>query len=85
MSESRHLLTIGLVLGTILLTFGMRSVVMIRQARARLANDEAYRKIAETAPLAQSAGAASLASIDASLADITSRLIAVEKILKAVE
>lgn len=85
MSEPLYLLTIGLVLATILLVFGMRSVAAIQQARAGRANDEAYRKIAETATLAQSGSAASLASIDTTLADIKIRLTAVEKVLKDVE
>jgi len=85
MSEPLYLLSIGLVLATILLVFGMRYVAAIQQARARLANDEAHRRIAETATLAQSGSAASLASIDARLADIKVRLTAVEKILKDVE
>lgn len=85
MSEPLYLLTIGLPLATILLVFGMRYVAAVQQARARLANDEAYRKIAETATLAQSGCAASLTSIDATLADIKVRLTTVEKILKDVE
>jgi hypothetical protein len=43
MSEHLYLLTISLLLGTILLVFGMRYFSAIQQAKARLANDDAYR------------------------------------------
>lgn len=85
MSEHLYLLSICLVLGTILLVFGMRYVSAVQQAKARLANGEAYRQIAEKAAAGQSETAASLASIQAALADVRTRLTAIEKILKDVE
>jgi len=85
MSEHLFLLTICLVLGTILLVFGMRYFSAAQQAKARLANDDAYRKIAEKAVAVQSENATALSSIQASLADVRTRLTAVEKILKEVE
>ncbi len=85
MSESLYLLTICLPLGTILLIFGMRYLSAVQQAKARLANDEAYRQIAAKAAAAQAETATALSSIDAALADLRSRLAAVEKILKEVE
>ncbi|MES2069085.1 MAG: hypothetical protein V4488_01965 [Pseudomonadota bacterium] len=85
MSEHIYLLTICLPLATILLVFGMRYFAAVQQARARLANDEAYRQIAAKAAAAQAETAAVLASIDARLADLNVRLTAVEKILKEVE
>ena len=85
MSATIYLLTLCLPLGTVLLVFAMRYVSAVQQAKARLANDEAYRKIAETAATAQSETAAALASIGAALADVRTRLTAVEKILKEVE
>jgi len=74
MSQSLYILTICLFLGTILLVFGMRFLSAFLQARARLANDDAYRLIAEKA-----------VAIQSSLADIKGRLASVEKILKEVE
>jgi hypothetical protein len=85
LSASIYLLTLCLPLGTILLVFGMRYFSAIQQARARLANDDAYRQIAEKAAAAQSETASALSAIQASLAEMKTRLGAVEKILKEVE
>jgi hypothetical protein len=85
MTEYLYLATICLPLVTILLVFGMRYVSAVQQAKARLANDDAYRQIAEKAANAQSETATALASIQASLSDVRTRLTAVEKILKEVE
>ena len=80
-----YLLTICLPLATVLLIFGMRYVSAVQQAKARLANDDAYRQIAEKAATAQAETAAALTSIEAAMADVRTRLAAVEKILKEVE
>jgi len=85
MQVQLYLLTLCLPLATVLIIFGMRYFSLIQQARARLANDDAYRQIAEKASTAQSQTVTSLASIDAALADVQARLTAVEKILKEVE
>jgi len=85
MSEYLYLLTICLPLGTILLVFGMRYLAAVQQAKARLANDDAYRQIAQKAVAAQSENATALSSIQAALADVRTRLSAIEKILKEVE
>ncbi len=85
MAEHLYLLTITLPLATILLVFGMRYFSAVQQARARLANDDAYRQIAEKAANAQSETATALTAIQAALADVRARLTAVEKVLKDVE
>ena len=85
MSEKIYLLTICLPLATILLVFGMRSLSAVMQARARLASDEAYRQLAEKASASQTATASALASIDATLAELNSRVAGVEKVLKEVD
>ena len=85
MAEHLYILTICLPLGTILLVFGMRYFSAIQQARARLANDDAYRQIAEKAATAGAETATALTAIQAALADVRTRLTAVEKILKEVE
>jgi Tfp pilus assembly protein PilO len=85
MHEHVYLLTIGLPLLTILLVFGMRYYAAVQQAKARLANDDAYRAVAEKAVSAQADTANALAAMNATLADLKSRLAAVEKILKEVE
>ena len=80
-----YLLTLVLPLATILIVFGMRYYAAVQQARARLANDDAYRQLAESASAAQSQIATSLAALDANLSDVRTRMAAVETILKAVE
>ena len=85
MSEHVYFLTIGLFLGTILLVFGMRYFAIVKQAKARLDSGEAYRQLAEKAAVGQAEAAATLAAIQATLADLKTRLAAVEKILKDVE
>jgi len=85
MSEHLYLLSIGLFFGTILLVFGIRAFSAIQQAKVRNASDAAYRQIAEKAVTAASENTASLAFIQASLADVRTRLAAIEKVLKEVE
>lgn len=85
MSEYVYFLTIGLPLATVLLIFGMKYFAAIQQARSRLANDEAYRQLAAEAITAQTETAATLASVNATLADLKTRLSGVEKLLKEVE
>jgi hypothetical protein len=85
MTTILYLLTLVLPLATILIVFGMRSYAAVQQARARLANDDAYRQLAESASAAQSQIATSLAAMETSLTDMRTRMAAVETILKAVE
>jgi hypothetical protein len=80
-----YLLTLCLPLATILIVFGMRYFAMIQQSRARAANDNAYRLVAEQSVAAQSETAAAMSGVQAVMADVQSRLAAVEKILRAVE
>lgn len=85
MSESVYFLTIGLPLATLLLIFGMKYFAAVQQARARRADDEAYRLLSEKAIEAQTQIASGLSSISTVLADLSGRLASVEKILKDVE
>jgi len=85
MTITLYLLTLVLPLATILIVFAMRYYAIVQQARARLANDDAYRQLAESASTAQSRIATSLAAMEASLSDVRTRMAAVETILKAVE
>jgi hypothetical protein len=80
-----YLLTLVLPLATVLIVFGMRYRAQILQAKARLANDDAYRQLAESASAAQSRTATSLAALETALSDLRTRMAAVETILKAVE
>lgn len=78
MSEPIYLLTIFLLPVTALLIFGMRFVAQLQQAKLRHRNDEAYRQLAERSITAQ-------AETAAALADLKTRIVAIEKILKEVE
>jgi hypothetical protein len=66
------------------LIFLMKYISAVLQARVRLAQDEAYREVATKAAAAQAETAAALSSFGPALAQIQSRLAAVEKILKDV-
>ena len=85
MTAILYLLTLVLPSATILIVFGMRYYAAVQQARARLANDDAYRQLAESALAAQSQIATSLAAMETNLTDLRTRMAAVETILKAVE
>ena len=78
MSEPIYLLTIFLVPVTVLLILGMRFIVQIKQAKLRQQSDNDYRQLAERSMAAQ-------AETAAALADLKSRIVAIEKILKEVE
>ncbi|GGC69251.1 hypothetical protein [Undibacterium terreum] len=69
----------------VVLVFFMKYVSAILQARVRLAQDEAYREIANKGVAAQAETAAAIASMTAMLADMQSRLTGVEKVLREVE
>jgi Tfp pilus assembly protein PilO len=84
MAEHVYLLTILLPLWTILLVFGMKYFSSYQQARARMAEDQAYRQMTEKAAAAQSQTAAALVAIQDGLAELRTRLASVEKILKDV-
>ena len=85
MTTTLYLLTLVLPLATILVVFGVRYYAIVQQAKARLANDDAYRQLAESASAVQSQIATSVAAMEASLSDVRTRMAAVETILKAVE
>ena len=85
MTAILYLLTLVLPLATILIVFAIRYYAIVQQAKARLANDDAYRQLADSAAAAEARIAASLAAMETALADMRARLAAVETILKAVE
>jgi hypothetical protein len=84
MTTILYVATISLPLITILIAVGMWYRATVLKARARLANDDAYKQIAETAAKAQTDTAQALASIEQALADVRTRMAAVEKVLKDV-
>lgn len=85
MSERLYLLTICIPLAVIVIVFGMKYFSAAIAARARLANDAAYRTLAEKVNAAQAENQASLARIQDDMSKLAASLAAVEKILKQVE
>lgn len=85
MSERLYLLTICIPLAVIVIVFGMKYFSAAIAARARLANDAAYRTLAEKMNAAQAENQASLARIRDDMSKLAASLAAVEKILKQVE
>ncbi|MES2298871.1 MAG: hypothetical protein V4582_17635 [Pseudomonadota bacterium] len=84
MSATIYLLTICVPLATLLIIFAMKYLAAVAQAKARLANDDAYRQVAAQAAAAQAETAAALAAIAATLADLNGRVHGVENILREV-
>jgi hypothetical protein len=77
MSNIDYLIFMSPTVGTILIVFGMKYYAAIRQARATVLTEDAYRTLAEKATTAQADSAVRLA-------DISARLMSVEKMLKEV-
>jgi hypothetical protein len=85
MSITQYLIFVSPLVVTILVVFGMKYFSAISQARARLANDQLYRALAEKSVTAQAENQAALATIRAELARVGASLATVEKILQQVE
>uniref|UniRef100_UPI0013D1FB78 hypothetical protein n=1 Tax=Enterobacter bugandensis TaxID=881260 RepID=UPI0013D1FB78 len=62
----------------------MKFIAAARSDRLRLAGESGYRVLAERAAVAQVANTASLATLQADLADMKGRLAAIEKLLRDV-
>lgn len=75
MSEKIFLITISLPLITILLVFAMRYFAAVQQAKVRVAADETARLNSEK----------TLAAMAATLDDVRSRVVAIERMLKEVD
>ncbi|MBV7535064.1 hypothetical protein KW842_04690 [Duganella sp. sic0402] len=78
MSEPVYLTTLAILFGTIFMIFLIRSQTIIKKAQLQADGEESYRLIAERAVAAQEETAAALA-------DLKTRIIAIEKVLKEVE
>lgn len=85
MSPTHFFVTLAFPFGTILLIFGMKYFAAIQSAKAAMANDEAYRKLADRAAAAEAESAAALVAIRSAMADLGQRVGAIEKVLKEVE
>jgi len=80
-----YLLTICLPLATVALVFGMKYYASLQQAKATAARDAAYEQLARQSAASQADAAAALATLNVTLADLKTRVAAIEQILKAVE
>lgn len=85
MSIIQYLVFILPFVGTILIVFGMKYFSALFQARARIANDEKYRALAEKIATANAESQAALSAMRAELSSLVANIAAVEKILKQVE
>ena len=84
MTATLYLITVCLPLATVVLIFAMKYAASAKENRSIAAREDAFRDLTEKAVAAQSQNAASLSSIMADLSQVSSRLTAVEKILKDV-
>ena len=84
MSTSDYIIVVSFPLGTILIVFAMKYLAAAAAARARVADDNAYRTLAEKALATQAELQASLAAIRTQLAAVATSQAAVETILKQV-
>jgi len=85
MSPLIYVTTLLVLFGTITLVFAMRYISQAYQARAQAAQSQEYRKLASDVVTAQAGNAATLSAIQSELAEIKTRMVNVEKILKEVE
>ncbi len=85
MSSIHFFMTLGLIIGTVIVIFAMKYSSTAKQTQSIVAREDAFRDLTEKAIAAQSQNAASLASIMTDLSQVSTRLTAVEKILKDVE
>lgn len=85
MSEKIYLLTLLMLLGTIMIVFGMRFYAVAYRVRAEVASADAYRDLADKSVSAEARNETSLSSMQTQLTDMNTRLAGIEKILKEVE
>lgn len=78
MSEPVYLATLGMFFGTIFMIFLLRTATVLKKAKLQAEGEASYRQLAERAVLAQEQTAAALA-------DLKTRIVAIEKVLKEVE
>ena len=85
MSTPTYLISLGLFFGTCLLIGLMHYLSTAYAARAKIAGEGDYKRLAEKSAVAQAESQASLAALQAEVARLVASLASVEKILKQVE
>jgi len=81
MAPSIYIATLLIAFGTPLLIFGFKYWAAAQQAKAHVSNEQAYRQLADRAAQAE----ARADTLQATVADLNTRVAAIEKILKEVE
>lgn len=84
MSEPIYLVTIFAFLGTVVVLGALKYLSNLAQARARVAETDAYRILAERAVAANQQQSDAIAALQADLAAVRASLSGIEKILKDV-
>ncbi|ALC11119.1 MULTISPECIES: hypothetical protein [Alphaproteobacteria] len=82
---STFLLVTILALMVVLLIFGMKYFSAARSARLRIMSEDAYRDLAARSIKAQEECASAMPAMKEAIAEIESRLVNIEKVLKEVE
>ena len=85
MSEILYVFTLLLIAATCILIFGARAFASVQSARTREAWEEAYKDLVAKAAAVQGEAAARLASLQGELSGVSTRLAAIEKMLRSVE
>jgi hypothetical protein len=85
MSEAIYVFTLAAFFGTIIAVFAIRYTSLNRQAKARHDNDETYRDLAARATQSQAETAIALGAVNATLAELRTRIAGLEKVLREVE
>jgi hypothetical protein len=85
MSENVFFAALFFPAAAFVLIFFMKYLAAVLQARARMGHDDAYRELARQAAQGQAATLAALAAQGEVLAELRTRIGALEKILKEVE
>jgi Tfp pilus assembly protein PilO len=85
LNDDAFLILSVLAIVAVVMTAAMKYFVDARKANKDIAGTDAYRELAEKYAATQTAGAASLASIQADFADLKTRLASIEKVLRQVE
>ena len=84
MSEQMYIFTLLVISATLLLVFGLRYLASRQAAQARTSKEDAYRDLSAKAAQAQADAIALLAGLKAEVFGVSTRLAAIEKILKDV-
>ncbi len=85
MTSGLYVFSAFLIATTCILIFGLRAAVAWHGARTQSAREEAYRDLAAKATAAQVDAAAQLASLRSELSALSSRLAAIQTLLRSVE